>query len=133
MSKKITSWIFSVLTALILLQTLFFKFTGSEESVAIFSKLGVEPWGRVLTGVLELVASVCILVPVTRVLGALMAAGLMLGAIAAHVLVIGIESQGDGGYLFLLALIVLLSSIVVILTHKTDVKKLFNFFLGKNR
>lgn len=74
-------WILRILAALIMLQTLFFKFSGAEESIYIFSKLGMEPWGRIGTGVLELIASVLILFPKTTAWGALIAIGLMGGAI----------------------------------------------------
>lgn len=131
MSKKITSWIFSILAALILLQTLFFKFSASPESVAIFSQLGVEPWGRVLTGILELIASILLLVPKTRPFGAVTAIGLMAGALGAHVFVIGIESQGDGGYLFFLAISVLIASLIVLIIHRVQILELVERFFNK--
>lgn len=124
MSKKIISWIFSVLAALILLQTLFFKFSASPESVAIFSQLGVEPWGRVLTGILELIASILLLVPKTRPFGAITAVGLMAGALGAHIFVIGIESQGDGGYLFFLAITVFIAALIVLIIHRLQLQEL---------
>lgn len=124
MTKKIISWLFSVLAALILLQTLFFKFSASPESVAIFSQLGVEPWGRIVTGIFELIASILILVPKTRLFGAIMAIGLMAGALGAHIFVIGIESQGDGGYLFLLAITVLIAALIVLMIHRLQLQEL---------
>lgn len=124
MSKKIISWIFSVLAALILLQTLFFKFSASPESVAIFSQIGVEPWGRVLTGILELIASILLLVPKTRPFGAITAVGLMAGALGAHIFVIGIESQGDGGYLFFLAITVFIAALIVLIIHRLQLQEL---------
>lgn len=124
MSKKIISWIFSVLAALILLQTLFFKFSASPESVAIFSHLGVEPWGRVLTCILELIASILLLVPKTRPFGAITAVGLMAGALGAHIFVIGIESQGDGGYLFFLAITVFIAALIVLIIHRLQLQEL---------
>jgi uncharacterized membrane protein YphA (DoxX/SURF4 family) len=63
-------WALRIVAALILLQTLFFKFSGAEESVYIFSTLGMEPWGRIGSGVLELIASVLILYPRTTFIGA---------------------------------------------------------------
>jgi putative oxidoreductase len=104
--KEIISLALRVIAAVILLQTLYFKFTGQPESVELFSKLGVEPWGRIGTGILELITSLLLLVPATIFLGALLGMGIMAGAIASHLLLIGIESQGDGGQLFLLAIIV---------------------------
>src|SRR5688500_11876414 len=97
------SWVLQLAVASILLQTLFFKFTGAEESVYIFSTLVAEPWGRIGSGVVELVAAVLLLVPATSPLGALMTIGLMVGAIGSHLTVLGIEVRGDGGLLFGLA------------------------------
>jgi putative oxidoreductase len=105
-TQNIVGWVARIIAAVILLQTLFFKFTGAPESVELFSKLGVEPWGRIGTGVFELIASLLILIPATVWLGSLLAIGLMAGAIASHVFVVGIM-RGDGGQLFYYALIVL--------------------------
>jgi uncharacterized membrane protein YphA (DoxX/SURF4 family) len=108
------SWALQVVVAAILLQTLFFKFTGASESVYIFSRLGIEPWGRLASGVAELVASVLLLVPGLTPAGAVLAAAIILGAIASHLTVLGIEVQGDGGLLFVLAVIVLVASLGVL-------------------
>jgi uncharacterized membrane protein YphA (DoxX/SURF4 family) len=108
------SWALQIVAALILLQTLFFKFTGASESVYIFSRLGMEPWGRFASGAAELVAGVLLLVPGFAPLGAALALAVILGAIAAHLTVLGIEVQGDGGLLFGLALVVLLASLGVL-------------------
>ena len=102
-----------LLSAGILFQTLFFKFTGAPESVYIFTQVGIEPWGRWLSGVSELIAGVLILVPATQGLGALMAVGIMSGAIVSHLTILGINVQGDGGLLFGLACTVWLSSAIV--------------------
>lgn len=103
-------WAARIVAAVIMLQTLFFKFTGASESVYIFSTLGVEPWGRFGSGVVELIASILILIPRTSWIGAGLALGVMSGAILAHLTVLGIPVQGDGGYLFFLALTVAASS-----------------------
>jgi hypothetical protein len=95
-----------VAAAVILLQTLFFKFTGAAESVYIFSTLGAEPWGRLGSGALELAASILLLWPATSAVGALLGLGLMSGAIVSHVAVLGIEIMDDGGVLFALAVVV---------------------------
>ena len=95
-TQAIVSWALQLVAAGILLQTLFFKFTGSEESVYIFTTLGVEPWGRIATGVIELIASVLLLVPVTAPIGAALAMGVMAGAILSHLTFLGIEVKGDG-------------------------------------
>lgn len=108
--QRITSWILQLAAAGILLQTLFFKFTAAPESVYIFSQLGMEPWGRLGSGVTELVASLLLLVPATAATGAVLAMGVMVGAILSHLTVLGIEVQGDGGGLFALALVVFLAA-----------------------
>lgn len=107
-------WVLRLIAAVIMLQTLFFKFSGAEESVYIFSKLGLEPWGRIGTGILELVASVLILIPSTTVYGAVLAMGIMLGAIVSHLFILGIEVQGDHGQLFIYALLVFISAAVLL-------------------
>ena len=106
-------WILRILAAAILLQTLFFKFSGAEESIYIFSTLGVEPWGRIGTGIVELVASILILIPRTTAFGAVLAAGTMSGAIFFHLTRLGIEVRGDHGQLFIYALLVFLSSCIL--------------------
>jgi len=115
--KKVISIVLRLVAAVIMLQTLYFKFTGQPESVYIFSQVGIEPWGRIGTGVAELVASILLLVPRTVAFGALMAIGLMLGAIATHLFILGIEVQDDGGQLFIYALIVLISSVILLMIH----------------
>jgi len=110
-------WIARIVAALIMLQTLYFKFSASAESVEIFSKVGMEPWGRIGVGIVELIASALILVNRTAWLGALLAAGLMSGAIVMHLTVLGIPVQNDGGYLFFLAIVVLCASIAVLLKN----------------
>src|SRR5215467_13922125 len=87
----VVSWISRIAAAIVLLQTLFFKFTGAEESVYIFSKLGVEPWGRIGSGVIELVASLLLLTPALVPIGAILTMGVMAGAIVSHLTVLGIE------------------------------------------
>lgn len=116
--KTILSWLLRIIAAVILLQTLYFKFTGHPESVELFTKLGVEPWGRIGTGIIELIASILLLVPATVFIGAFLGVGLMAGAIVSHLTVIGIESKGDGGQLFYLAITVLLCCLIIMLLHK---------------
>jgi hypothetical protein len=112
-NANLVSWICQLTAAIILGQTLFFKFTGAPESVYIFSALGVEPWGRYGTGTLELVAVVLLLTPRTAAAGAVLAMGLMGGAIMGHLTRLGLEVQGDGGLLFGLAVTTLLATTVV--------------------
>ena len=126
---SIAPWVLRIIAALIMLQTLYFKFSGSEESVYIFSQLGMEPWGRIGTGILELIASFLILYPKTTFFGSVLAIGLMTGAIFAHLTKLGISVKNDGGQLFIYALLVLISSIVLTVIYRNDginlIKKVF--------
>lgn len=111
-----------MIAAVILLQTLFFKFTGAPESKYIFTTLGIEPWGRWFSGVCELMASLLLLVPATQVLGALFSIGIMSGAVLSHLFILGIAIQGDGGLLFGLANGVLFSSLAIVLLRKNEIE-----------
>src|SRR2546427_10872703 len=93
---KIVDWILRIIVAVILLQTLFFKFTGAKESVYIFSTLGLEPWGRIGSGVVELIASILLLTPRTAVYGAVLSLGVIGGAIVSHVTRPGIRLPAVG-------------------------------------
>jgi hypothetical protein len=134
------SWIMQLVVAGILLQTLFFKFTGADESVHIFSTLGqflgvagVEPWGRIGSGVVELIASVLLLVSATASIGALVAIGLMGGAILSHLLVLGVEVKGDGGLLFALALTAFAGSAIVLVLRRSQLSAVGRFFPARVR
>jgi len=122
MMKLILIWVFRLTAAIILLQTLYFKFTGAEESVYIFSTLGMEPYGRIGSGVVELIAAILILIPRTTLLGALLGAGVMVGAIFSHLFVLGINVQNAGGELFILAIITFLCCIALIYWNKSKMK-----------
>ena len=102
----VASWLARIAAAAILLQTLFFKFTGAKESIYIFTTVGQEPWGRYGSGVVELIASVLLFVPGLTAVGALLAVGVMSGAIFFHLTKLGIVVQDDGGLLFTLAVVV---------------------------
>ena len=130
-TKTIISWLLRITAAVILLQTLYFKFTAAPESVELFTKLGVEPWGRIGIGVIELITSILLLVPATAFIGAFLGVGLMAGAILSHLSVIGIESQGDGGQLFTLAIIVVVCCLDVMLLHKKEGLLYLNKILKK--
>jgi putative oxidoreductase len=127
--QGIVSWGLQLLVAGILLQTLFFKFTGAAESVYIFSTLGVEPWGRILSGIVELVAAILLLVPATTTVGAVLALAVMAGAIGSHLTVLGIEIMGDGGLLFELALAVFVASAVILVLRRSEIP-LVGMWLG---
>ena len=111
------------IAGVILVQTLYFKFTGAAESKYIFGMLGIEPWGRLLSGVVELAASILLLIPLTQVLGAFIALGVMTGAILSHVFVLGIVIQDDGGLLFGLACAVFFSCLLVIVLQPDQVRR----------
>ena len=127
MKNPIFTWIVKLIAVVILVQTLYFKFSGAEESVYIFTKLGIEPFGRIGSGVVELIASILILIPRTTLLGALMGAGTMLGAIFSHLFVLGIEVKNDGGELFTLAIITLLCCSILIFQNKSKIPDLLRF------
>jgi hypothetical protein len=116
----ITSWILRLIVAVILLQTLFFKFSAAKESIYIFSTLGAEPWGRIGSGIFELIASVLLFIPSTTTVGAAMALAATGSAILFHLTRLGIALTpvGDHGELFALAIVVTLSSIGVLVLHR---------------
>ena len=117
----VVSWLLQLVAAGILLQTLFFKFTGASESVYIFSTLGAEPWDRIGSGIVELIASILLLIPATTTIGAALALGVISGAIVSHLTILGIEVQGDGGLLFILALIVFVASAAILVLRRAEI------------
>ena len=134
-AQAIVSWCLQFAVAGILLQTLFFKFTGAEESVYIFSAVGrffgipgIEPWGRIGSGVVELIASLLLIVPATASSGAVLTMGVMAGAVLSHLVVLGIEVKGDGGLLFTLALAAFIGSAVVLALRRGQIPVLGRFF-----
>ena len=118
----IASWALRGIAAVILLQTLFFKFTAAKESVYIFTTLGMEPWGRIGSGVAELIASILLLIPSTAAFGALMSLAVISGAIFFHLTKLGIvlTAVDDHGELFTLALVVFLCSAAVLFMHRHE-------------
>lgn len=126
---KYLDYLLRAVIAVILLQTLWFKFRASPESVAIFSALHVEPWGRYFAGITELVASILLLYPRTVVYGAAISAGTMFGAIAAHVFVIGVVVQDDGGLLFALACLVASASLICLYIRRDEASHAFSRLL----
>lgn len=115
-----------VAAASIMLQTLYFKFTGSDESVYIFSTMGMEPWGRFGTGLGELAAALLLLWPRSIFWGGLMGLALMSGALAAHFTRLGLVVKEDGGELFLLALFVWLCCLTLVWTHRSAMPRIFS-------
>ena len=126
MKLSLFFWLLRLTAAVILAQTLYFKFMASEESVYIFSALGIEPYGRIGTGIAELIAVILILIPRTTLFGAIMGCGILVGAIFAHLFVLGIEVKNDGGTLFILALIAFLCCIALVFKYRAKVMNLLN-------
>jgi uncharacterized membrane protein YphA (DoxX/SURF4 family) len=126
---KTLTWILRIVAAVILLQTLYFKFTAAEESVYIFSTLGIEPYGRIGSGIAELIASILILIPRTTYLGALLGMGVMLGALLSHIFILGIEVQNDGGTLFILAVITFLCCAFLVFQNRNKISDLLKLKL----
>jgi len=120
-SEWVISWVCRITAAVILLQTLFFKFTGAEESIYIFTKVGLEPWGRYGSGVAELIAAVLLLTPRFAWAGALLALGVISGALASHLTVLGIVVKNDGGLLFGLAVTVFICSLITVFLHRRQI------------
>ncbi len=129
--KNILVKVAAVIAAIIMLQTLYFKFTEQPESIYIFSKLGIEPFGRIGSGVFELIASILILLPKTRIFGSILGLGIISGAILSHLFILGIEVQNDGGTLFMLALAVFICCLYILIAEKEKVMALANQFLNR--
>ncbi|MEI6264960.1 MAG: DoxX family protein [Sphingobacteriia bacterium] len=125
------AWALRLIAAVIMLQTLYFKFTGAEESVYIFSTLGIEPYGRIGSGIAELIASILILIPSTTAIGALLAVGVMSGAIMSHLTKLGIVVQNDGGQLFIYALLVFISSAILVILYRDQLIKIIQQLKNK--
>jgi putative oxidoreductase len=136
------SWVCRIVAAIILLQTLFFKFTAAPESVYIFTKLGafihtylpfasigtVEVSGRIGSGIMELGAGVLLLTPRFVWAGAILAMAATGGAIVSHLTFLGIEVQGDKGLLFFLAIAVLVTSAIALFLHRMQIPVVGNRF-----
>ena len=118
--STITWWVLRIVATVIMLSTLYFKFTGHEQSVRLFTQLNMEPWGRIGTGVMELIASLLILFPRTTGIGAALGAGLMAGAIFFHLTVLSIKFDGDYG-LFLEAVIAFVCCFILALAFRQQV------------
>ena len=128
---SIISWICRIIVAVILLQTLFFKFTGAEESKYIFSTVlspELEAYGRIGSGMIELVTAILLLIPASASLGALLALGTISGAILSHLTILGIVVNEDGGLLFALAVTVFLLSALLLLLHRRELPVLGHAF-----
>ena len=120
MNKNIL-FVLRLIVAVILLQTLYYKFGGNEDSIYIFTTLGLEPYGRIGIGVMELIASILILLKRTSWAGALLTVGLMAGAIFSHLTQLGIEVKGDGGQLFYMAVGTWVLSLFVLWSERKQI------------
>ncbi|SHE72152.1 DoxX-like family protein [Mariniphaga anaerophila] len=135
---KYISFILRLAIAVILVQTLYFKFTGHAEAVHIFTVLGAEPVGRIFVGIMELVTAVLLLLPRTSLHGALLTIGLMIGAIGSHLFTpLGIVVQwggnSDGGLLFTLALSSFLMAVVYVILFHRNTSKIIPTLLFKKQ
>ena len=128
MTRTVFTWLFRLLAAVIMLQTLYFKFTAQPESVQLFTQLGMEPWGRIGTGVAELIASILILIPRTSLLGALMGLGLMCGAIFFHLTKLGIYFGGNA-ILFSYAVICFACCLALVVLYRKQIPHLLKLKL----
>jgi hypothetical protein len=114
------TWLLRIVAAIIMLQTLYFKFSGHAESVGLFTELGIEPWGRIGTGIFELLASILILIPAVSYLGSILGIGLMAGAIGAHLTILGV-SYGGSPLLFIYAVIVFIVCVILLILDKQKI------------
>jgi uncharacterized membrane protein YphA (DoxX/SURF4 family) len=113
--------ILRIAVAVILIQTLRFKFTAHLDSVYIFETVGLEPFGRIGIGVLELIAGILLLVPKTVWAGAILTVGLMGGAIMMHLTQLGIEVKGDGGVLFYTAILTFALTAIILYNQRKKI------------
>lgn len=128
MIKKVFIWLLRLIAAVILLQTLYFKFTAQPESVELFAQLGIEPWGRIGTGIAELITAILLLIPRTTLLGAVMGVGLMSGAIFFHLTKLGINFGGNA-ILFSYAVITFVCCSCLIVIFRKNIPQLLKFKL----
>ncbi|HWP42234.1 MAG TPA: DoxX family protein [Blastocatellia bacterium] len=136
-TQSIVSWILQLIVAAILFQTLFFKFTGAEESKYIFSTLGLEPWGRIGSGAVELIAVILLLIPSTVTIGAILSLGVISGAIMGHLTKLGIvvrnsDGSSDGGLLFALAIAVFAGSAIILFLRRSEIPLIGSRLFGSN-
>lgn len=130
-TKDVIRWVLRLVAAFIMVQSLFFKFSGADESIYIFSRLGMEPWGRIGTGVIELIASILLLIPRTTWLGAVLGVGTMSGAIFFHLTSLGVEVHEDGGQLFIYAVITALSCLLLLFIERQRIQQMLQSILSK--
>lgn len=120
--------ILAILAAVIFLQTLYFKFTGHPDSIKLFTMLGVEPYGRIGLGIVELITAILLIVPRTTAIGALLGLGIISGALLSHFTVIGVNFNEDGGTLFFLAVVVFLCTATVAWIKRSELPIIGKYF-----
>lgn len=123
MKNNLFQWILSLLLALLLLPTLYFKFGGADESIYIFTTVGMEPWGRYGSGIVELIAGILVLFPSKRAIASILALGVISGALFFHLTSLGIVVQDDGGQLFIMALLVFVIAAILLITNRNQILK----------
>jgi len=126
--KKYLERTLSFVAAILLVQTLYFKFTAAPESVFIFTKLGLEPYGRIGIGIVELFVAILLIFRKTSLTGGVLGIGVILGAIFSHLFVIGIEVQNDNGFLFGLAILVFVLCLITVYFQKEKLYLLIKSF-----
>jgi uncharacterized membrane protein YphA (DoxX/SURF4 family) len=129
MKTNLLFWTLRIVAAIILAQTLYFKFSGAPESIYIFSTLGIEPYGRIGSGIAELIAVILIFLPRTTLIGAILGCSVMVGAIFSHIFVLGIVVKNDGGLLFSLALITFICCAGLVFLNQSKIKNLLKLKL----
>lgn len=122
MSAKKIEIICAYLAAILFVQTLYYKFGGHPDSVYIFTRLGMEPFGRIGIGTFELIASIALIIPKTRLAGALLGIMILFGAIFSHIFVLGLEVQNDSGKLFTLAIITMICCLLILRLRFSEFK-----------
>ncbi|WP_412985438.1 DoxX family protein [Pontimicrobium sp. IMCC45349] len=110
-----------IIVAVILIQTLRFKFTAHPDSVYIFETVGLEPIGRIGIGIIELIAGILLLIPKTVWAGVTITIGVIGGAIMMHLTQLGIEVKNDGGVLFYTAVVTFLLSLSILYMYRKDI------------
>jgi len=121
MMKKYIPLVLRAIVAVILIQTLRFKFSAHPDSVYIFETVGLEPIGRIATGILELIAGILLFIPKTIWVGATLTLGLIGGAILMHLTQLGIEVRNDGGVLFITAVVTFVLAGIILYLYRKDI------------
>jgi uncharacterized membrane protein YphA (DoxX/SURF4 family) len=118
---KIKYWLLRIVPAIIMLQTLYFKFTAAPESISIFESMKLEPYGRIATGIFELIAAILLVIPSKSIYGAILGLLIMTGAILSHLFILGIEIMNDKGSLFLLACLTFICCSAIIFAERNKI------------